>query len=377
MLFALSERGFIYRTRVEEVVNNNGVVIDRKMVQIFFCERKQIEFAQRFSSGWVLAIDGTFNTNVLRLPLIVLVGKMNTNATFPIAFSYAPSEAKVSFNFIWESLLAECFTASTTPPIPFPRVIIGDWARGLETSVTPELLPGVFLQGCDWHAVEAMVKYFRDKGYSSDEILGQRTPRTQGLKDLAWSYTKSTTIEELELNRTKLVSQLRPPHQQYIYDQWYPREERFIHCYTKYQPNLGATSSQMIESYHDRIREVTNGQLFLEQAVARIADTTISIFRLLETAERPSLRKYSLEFQTVGNNFAFKDIRTKISCYAAEKLSTEWKELRQQLTNDINSQLGPCNPCEIRVRYGLPCRHLLHRAYLSEIAIPLLLIHPR
>jgi len=44
----------------------------------------------------VLVVDGTFNTNSLRLPLLIDSGK-----TFPVAFSYCPSESKESFDFFF------------------------------------------------------------------------------------------------------------------------------------------------------------------------------------------------------------------------------------------------------------------------------------
>jgi hypothetical protein len=67
-------------------------------------------------------MDGTFNTNVQQLPLLVVIGVTNEGHTFPIAFSYCPSKSYISYSFLWESLKEECFTAN----VPFPKVIIGD-----------------------------------------------------------------------------------------------------------------------------------------------------------------------------------------------------------------------------------------------------------
>jgi hypothetical protein len=103
-------------------------------------------------------MDGTFNTNELRLPLLACVGVLNTNKTFPVASSFCPSESAESFGFMWECLKAECFADSISPP----RVVIGDWAAKLIASV-PVAFPDCQFQGCDWHAVQA-----------NDEMVSQR-----------------------------------------------------------------------------------------------------------------------------------------------------------------------------------------------------------
>ena len=110
-------------------------MISKTLVQVFFAHRKQLEAAKRFVSGFLLVIDGTFNTNDLRFPLLVIVGVLNTGRTFPVAFSFCSSESREAFDFVWESLKEECFILEITPP----RVILGDWVLGLVSSV-----PGAF-----------------------------------------------------------------------------------------------------------------------------------------------------------------------------------------------------------------------------------------
>jgi hypothetical protein len=107
MLVALHEAGFVFRTKQDIEEDGTGKVISRKLTQIFFAHRKQLDAAKRFVSGWLLVIDGTFNTNKLRLPLLVIVGVLNTGDTFPVAFSFCPSESKDAFDFVWESLKEE------------------------------------------------------------------------------------------------------------------------------------------------------------------------------------------------------------------------------------------------------------------------------
>ena len=54
-------------------------VISRKLVQLFFAHREQLDAAIRFVADWLIVIDGTFNTNKLRLPLLVYIGVLNIN----------------------------------------------------------------------------------------------------------------------------------------------------------------------------------------------------------------------------------------------------------------------------------------------------------
>jgi hypothetical protein len=128
-----------------------------------------------------------------------VVGVLNSGKTFPVCFSYCPSESAESIGFVWDSLKAECFI----PGVPPPRVILGDWAGGLIKSV-PIAFPEAQFQGCDWHAVQVMVKWFRGKkrDYTVKEVEGSsetlpESQRITGLKDLAWKYVKSLTLDEL------------------------------------------------------------------------------------------------------------------------------------------------------------------------------------
>jgi hypothetical protein len=131
LIVALDEARFVYRTRFDIEFDSEGKAVSRKMIQLFFAHRLQLEAARRFASSFCLVVDGTFNTNIERLPLLVVVGVTNECQTFPIAFSYCPSENYQSYSFLWESLKEECFTAN----VPFPKVIIGDWAAALPKSV--------------------------------------------------------------------------------------------------------------------------------------------------------------------------------------------------------------------------------------------------
>jgi hypothetical protein len=155
LLVALADAGFRWRCRVEVEEDPERNIISQKLTQIFFLHPRQITLAQRFVAGFVLLTDGTFNTNNLRLPLLIAVGITNSGKTFPVAFSYCPSEDKDSYDFFFQSLKAEVFKGD----IEMMKVVVADQAAGLIAACdcpNPKLLPGVQLQHCNWHAVEAM-----------------------------------------------------------------------------------------------------------------------------------------------------------------------------------------------------------------------------
>jgi hypothetical protein len=101
LLKELHEVGFIYRTRTKDEIDANGRVIKRKLIQIIFFHREVIRFTQRFIAGKVLIVDSTFNTNKLRLPLLIGIGITNSSKTFPCASSHYPGETAEFYNFFF------------------------------------------------------------------------------------------------------------------------------------------------------------------------------------------------------------------------------------------------------------------------------------
>jgi len=82
---------------------------------------KQIAQVERFVVGFVLIVDGTFNTNSLRSPLLLAVGITNFEKTFPVAFSYCPSENKESYDF-FQSLKSE----ASKDGVDLMKMVVGD-----------------------------------------------------------------------------------------------------------------------------------------------------------------------------------------------------------------------------------------------------------
>jgi len=333
LLRMLEDNDFIYYTRVS--VEESNTSITRKLIQLFWTHPKQIEAAKRFIADWAIVIDGTFNTNELRLPLLVLVGVLNTNKTFPVAFSFCPSESAESIGFVWESMKAEVFIDGVLPP----RVIIGDWAKGLIASV-PIAFPNCQYQGCDWHAVQAMTKWYRkEKNYTSEEIDGSNeklTPnqtkadlRVPGLTHFSWKYVQSETLDELKVNRATLIALLRVGDRHYINDHWRALEKNVVYHYTKLYANLGSTSSQRGESYHPVVREITSGQLSFEDSGKALSKKILSICKDLDTHEHSSLRGYGRLAQLHGDTFSY--LRCTIANFSLKKIEAEWEQMKTEL----------------------------------------------
>jgi hypothetical protein len=106
----LHEAGFVYRIRVRVEEDGEDNVVKRQMLQLWFAHREQLNVAARFCSDFLVVIDGTFNTNKERLPLLIAVGVLNSGYTFPVCFSYCPSESEESFMFVFGELRAARLT---------------------------------------------------------------------------------------------------------------------------------------------------------------------------------------------------------------------------------------------------------------------------
>jgi MULE transposase domain len=104
LIVALEDVGFVHRCRLEEQIDSSGTVVAAQLEQIWFALPGQVEFARRFISDFVGLVDGTFSTNRLNLVLIVVNGVTNTDKTFPACFSFARSESKLSFDFLFGCL---------------------------------------------------------------------------------------------------------------------------------------------------------------------------------------------------------------------------------------------------------------------------------
>jgi hypothetical protein len=153
------------------------------------------------------------------------------------------------------------------------------------------------------------------------------------------------SIDDLEANRQLLIDALRPEDRRYIRDTWQLKEDCVIWCYTKFYLNLGSTASQRGESYHPVMREITNGQLSIEQSAKRLMTKMLSILKEISTDEDLSVRKYPRVTQLHGVTFRL--LRAQTTIYAAKMLEEEWQKLSLAMSagEDLGKYKVSLKPC--------------------------------
>ena len=374
LLAALEDQGFVYSTRVKEEVNAKGEVVSRKLIQIWFTHPRLIEAARRFVSDFVLIIDGTFNTNELKLPLLIAVGILNSGKTFPVAFEWCPGEDRESFAFFWECIKSFCFDKPGEPKTVPMRVVLGDQAAGLTASL-PDLLPGVHQQFCNWHACQNICTRLRAKdiGRKKEDFEDKRDNRGNkvvGLRNAIWEYLQETT-DVAKARSDLVVAGGSTIFRGYIENEWQPKEYKVVEVFINKLPNLGCAASSRGESYHIVMRRITNAQLSLEDSAKRLASTVLSIIKDIDVDEAVSMRTYPRIAQTD----VFRSLQMRVSKYAIELLEREWRVLTDIMLK--GEQLDEVCECPIRLRYGIACRHHLLQAFLDNTPLPKTLLHPR
>jgi MULE transposase domain len=256
---------------------------------------EQIRMARRFVSDFMYKTDATFNTNILKLPLSVVVGIDNTGSTFLAAYCYITLESAVSFKWTSEQLTDLAFL-----DCPEPALIIGDFSKGLGVAVAAkatadlegiaptdealsqdpsdlleatEVIVGkgverpilVKLQLCEWHAVEAIKRKLVAAGCYKKE-------RRDEIIEMIWAWVKAPTISALKGYCKELLEALHNEEQVYLCDYYQPKEPQFCWAYTRELWNLGANTTQRSEGYYVVVKEKLHKHLPLSKAVQIITD---------------------------------------------------------------------------------------------------------
>jgi hypothetical protein len=126
-LIAVLEQGnWTYRSFWEYVRDPVGTVTSRILKAVFFTNDELIKLARRFAPDWMIQVDGTFNTNHIRMPLIDCLGVSNTGKSFLFAFCFVTSESSDNWSFT-----LDCLAKTVFDGLPLPRVVIADQGMGL------------------------------------------------------------------------------------------------------------------------------------------------------------------------------------------------------------------------------------------------------
>jgi hypothetical protein len=129
------------------------------------------------------------------------------------------------------------------------------------------------------------------------------------------------------------------------------------------------------------VKEKLHKHLPLSKAVQIIADQTANLGRKYDA----KINRDCKNLPRLLDRKAFAIASDKITGYALEKATKEWSATKI-MADDIKADqqeldfiLGTeCKlGCELPLRYGLPCKHWLYKAFIDDVAIPISLFHPR
>jgi len=345
-----------------------GDKVEKVLEQLVFASTLQVDLARRFVSGFVLIIDATFSTNDKNLLLSICTGVTNTGKTFPICFSFQTSEARSTFDLIWEFLEENVFY-----DIDGPAVILGDQAAGFTFSMEGRT---EIMQLCQWHAVENIKTRLIKHGYYKTK------ENREFFNGLLWEYVKSATIEDLAKNRSDFLYYLEPSEQDYMVS-WRRKEESFVTCFIKWYPNLSTYSTQRGESFHRIVKDSLHPAISLPEACKRITNSIKSVLEDAYKAENDSRRGQG----RVLDRSAFRLMIGQVTHRAIELMSIELALLMAMRSNEEDKEafttLASADPpvcqfnCTLPIQFGLLCRCWMASGINQGLAIPLSLIHPR
>jgi hypothetical protein len=233
----------------------------------------------------------------------------------------------------------------------------------------------VILQFCDWHAAEAIKRKLIAKGYGKE--------RRDDLINLMWAWIKAPDLDALKDARDKFILNLDVSEKEYLTGWYQPKEPQFCYAYTSQYRNLGVHATQRVERNHQVLRNSANlnKNLTLSDAVLRICNSLESLAEDYEARLSPSRIS---EPRLIDIAF-FRLVLRQVTHFCLEKCSIELlaaKQLYDEMVvsrqnNDFDPEVGCIAPCQLPLRYRLPCKHWMLYFYYKNEPIPINLFHPR
>jgi hypothetical protein len=368
MMKSLDSAGF--HVRVRWTMTYEGSKAIKRLDQIFFVSDAQIRKARRFCSDFMLQIDATFNKNKLQMPLVNIVGVDNHGKTFTVALSFVRAEASIDFKFIFDWLDQLVFFAGGCRP----KVLISDQAAGLHGAVLVHpTWKTVFHQLCQWHM------------FGNIKSFVQKHRRIQTLEDLdelvkaVWAVIQCWNVEDLPAKRQDMIHLFDAEETEYYRANWMmnEKEKRVITCYVRLCPNLGLHSSARAEGQHRVIARFLNNQMNLDDA-AKALIRNVAIQDSHDNIRDAQSQVKRHQPAAIGMD-GLRHLETIITATAISLMKKEMHEAQ------VRARTGPpahdpnsCpRSCQNPLRYGLPCRHLMHAHVAANRLLPWSLIHPR
>jgi MULE transposase domain len=96
LVSVLKRDRWTYYTFWDFTYSEIGVVTQQVLKAVFFTNDELIKLARRFTPDWMIQMDGTFNTNRIKMPLIDVLGVTNTGHSFIFAFCFVTSESSAN-----------------------------------------------------------------------------------------------------------------------------------------------------------------------------------------------------------------------------------------------------------------------------------------
>ena len=160
--------------------------------------------------------------------------------------------------------------------------------------------------------------------------------------DKAWNYLQT----EFKM-QTRILSYLR--------DTYLPLKREWAVCYTRYNYNLGLTSTAPVESSHGSLKTYNlSRRTDLDQLEEATANQTLDKYRKYKdkiTESASLVRQKYLGKEWLG------DLPLTISRWGLDRLDGIYQTALKSL-KDKAQILRPCTG-SIRIQYGLPCAHEL------------------
>ena len=144
--------------------------------------------------------------------------------------------------------------------------------------------------------------------------------------------------------------------------------------------NLSAHSTQRNEGYHVVVKEKLHKHTPLSKAIQTIVGQTKQLGH--EYNARINCNQKSRP--RLLDKAAFAEVGYKLTHYASKLVMLEWSatkliadHIEEGKEPRIDTQIGCQFKCQLPLRYCLPCKHWIYKAFVEGLPIPLSLFHPR
>ena len=232
----------------------------------------------------------------------------------------------------------------------------------VERTVLRTEMPQVKLGLCLFHTLRTFKREVTTSKLGITEE--ERDSSLQILQSLA--YAKSP--DEYENLHRKLLNEAPRSVLDYFTKNWHPLKEEWVHCFKSYNYNLGEMTTNRVESWNSRIKEVCTSYSTLFKFYQDFC-------KLIKTLRNERLHKL-VDSQTrlVPHDHDDQELRDyKAICtpYSYLMVHAEHKLLQKVSLENLdrnNTSINSCN-CLTHVSKLIPCRHILAKRKMENLPL--------